>query len=185
MKIVGLGYKSRSGKDTLANMLVSKFRLAGIGDVRLVPFARKLKQVAHDLYGMYGLKDEAFYNEQANAHLRDVPLACGLTPVAIWIALGDTLKKATYEPMWRDYVFARNKCDVLIVPDVRYPAEAVAIKELGGEVYRVDRPSSVTKGSDRYLDDYAGWDGVIDNSGDLVQLDAQANLIVQHTTRKA
>lgn len=35
----------------------------------------------------------------------------------------------------------RNDCDVLLVPDVRFPNEVNRVLEVGGELWKVDRPS--------------------------------------------
>ncbi len=50
MKIIGLGHYSRTGKDTIANYTVDIIReLDPTLRVAKIPFATKLKQIAHEL----------------------------------------------------------------------------------------------------------------------------------------
>lgn len=59
-----------------------------------------------------------------------------------------------------------------IITDVRYKNEADAIKSLGGILIRVDRNTELNDDhiSETALDDYDGWDYVIDNNGTLGDL---------------
>lgn len=59
------------------------------------------------------------------------------------------------------------------ISDVRFPGEVEAIKARGGVVIRVNRPeviSTDTHESETSLDNYEGFDAVIENDGDLFNL---------------
>lgn len=188
MKIVAFGYKSRSGKDTAAKMLVQKARLCGrFNNVQHVPFARKLKQIAKDLFGIYGLQDGAFYEKKENEHLRDVRLSgIDRTPVQLWIALGNGLRELTHEFLWIDHVLS-TKCDLLVISDMRYPNEFKMVRERGGLTIKMLRDSAVEKGSDKYLDVVPDkmWDRIIDNNFGLPALDTAMDSIIESLTGDA
>lgn len=59
-----------------------------------------------------------------------------------------------------------------VITDVRYPNEAEAIKNLGGILIRIDRNTEFIDNhiSETALDDYNGWDYVIDNNGTFASL---------------
>lgn len=61
---------------------------------------------------------------------------------------------------------------IWVITDVRYPNEAEAIKNLGGVLIRIDRNTGFTDNhiSETALDNYDGWDYVIDNNGTLENL---------------
>tara|TARA_R100001244_G_scaffold120565_1_gene90177 strand:- start:2776 stop:3039 length:264 start_codon:yes stop_codon:yes gene_type:complete len=55
--------------------------------------------------------------------------------------------------------------ELAIVPDVRFPNEADAIKQAGGKVIRLTRsPHDDQHESETALDDYEGFDHVLDNA---------------------
>lgn len=68
-----------------------------------------------------------------------------------------------------------------IITDVRFVNEAKAIKDRGGIVIRVNRPSVVIDQhpSEISLDDYEGFDYVIENDGSLKDLDLKVAKIYE------
>lgn len=72
---------------------------------------------------------------------------------------GMSMNRVTYEPYW-------------IVPDVRFESEAKAIKDRGGLIIRINRDtgSTDTHISETQLDEYNGFDYIIDNYGTLEEL---------------
>ena len=69
-----------------------------------------------------------------------------------------------------------------IITDVRFPNEAQAIKDRGGIVIRVNRNSDIIDNhlSETALDNFKGFDHVIDNNGDissLIEKIKQLNLV--------
>jgi hypothetical protein len=175
-RYVGLGHTSRVGKDSLANAILrSLAEMVPQIPARRQSFASKLKAVTHDLYGWAGLKDEAFYNEKQHEHLRQEKLpALGLTPVEVWCRFGtDAVRHKVYGRTWVDYVMKTPWPESLIViPDVRFPNEAEAIKEAGGWLVKVVRPGygPLPTAADQALLGYTGWDLVVGGSGEMAEL---------------
>jgi hypothetical protein len=134
-KIIGLGHYSRTGKNTLANMI--GLELAGQAPgmkVRIISFASKLKDICNQLYSWDGLRDEAFYETEEGAALRDIKLqTLNMTPVEVWIAMGTpAVRENVYQNTWIDYALRGNdESDALIITDVRFPNEVQAIRDLG------------------------------------------------------
>jgi outer membrane protein assembly factor BamE (lipoprotein component of BamABCDE complex) len=60
--------------------------------------------------------------------------ALGMTPVEVWVAMGTpAIRENVYDRTWIDYVLQTDHdCDLLIVPDVRFPNEATEFKLIGG-----------------------------------------------------
>jgi hypothetical protein len=182
MKIIGLGHYSRTGKDSLANYFVQFGRDLGL-HIAKKSFASKLKEIAHDLYGWAGLKNEAYYNQPNREHERDVVLpALGMTPVDIWVKLGTpAVREQVYDRTWIDYLLKTDhQLDVLVIPDVRFPNEVEAIREQGGLLIKVVRGGYGPRNTvaDMALNDYTGWDEIIGGGG-LPELKRYALTIIQ------
>lgn len=80
--------------------------------------------------------------------------------------------------------FEKEKLPKWIITDVRFPNEAEAIKERKGIVVRIERKQpegtiGTQHSSETSLDNYTGWDVVVDNNGTLEQLYQQAHKIVK------
>lgn len=63
-----------------------------------------------------------------------------------------------------------KKFSNVVVDDVRFENEAVAVKEMGGEMWMIRRPSATKNfdhASEGALDNWDGFDHFIDNSGTL------------------
>ena len=176
MKIVGLGHYSRTGKDTLAGYILSACKQRGLNAKR-VGFADEVKVVSQQLYGWAGLKNREFYDRKENEHLRDrpLPLLSDLTPVDVWVAVGNKMREV-YPHTWiekaMDLGVNDSTLDILIISDVRFPNECEAIKGEGGNLVKVVRPGYGPKdtASDRALLGYSGWDYIIGGSGELIEL---------------
>lgn len=178
MKIIGLGHYSRTGKDSLANYLTARLETAGVTSKK-IPFAWKLKDICHQLYGWDGLREAAFYDIKENEYLRDVKLpTIGKTPVEIWVDMGTpAVRNNVYMNTWIDYVLRTDHgVDVIIIPDVRFPNEVEAIRELNGWLGKVVRPGYGPRNTvaDRALLGWNGWDAVVGQSGKMSELDQWA-----------
>ena len=170
MKIIGLGHYSRVGKDTTADALVSALCNRWIPSKKR-SFATSLKDVAHQLYGHLGLQRGWFYDQEHNAHLRDVKLPkVQKTPVQIWVELG-MAGRNIYGNTWIDLTL-RDDCEVLVIPDVRFQNEVDAIKALGGKVVKVVRPGITPRDTvaDKALADFVDWDDTVGESGEILEL---------------
>lgn len=170
MKIIGIGHYSRTGKDTFANALVKnlkhhrpELRITRTG------FARKLKEIAFELYHWAGVMPPEFYETAEGEVARNVRLPQlasdifpdGPTPVELWINLGtDAMRDNVYPHTWRDYLLkGTTDCDVLIITDTRFLNEAMPIKELDGVLIRMLRLGKGPRDSraDYELLRWRGW----------------------------
>lgn len=179
MRIIGLGHYSRTGKDSFANYLVEKLQRTRL-KVGKIPWAWKLKDVCHQLYGWAGLREATFYETPEGAKLRDVVLpAIGKTPVQIWVDMGTpAVRDQVYDRTWIDYVLQTDHgLDVLLIPDVRFENEIEAIRALGGQCIKVVRPGYGPKPTvaDRTLVGYRNWDNVIGDEGSMASLEEWAD----------
>lgn len=188
MKIIGLGHYSRVGKDTFADALVKSVREFDPSfRVGKIPFARKLKQIAHDLYAWDGMREPEFYDTKEGEPFRDIPLpTIGKTPVEIWVALGTPgVREAVYDATWIDYVLKTDHgLDVLVIPDVRFPNECEAIRAVGGTLIKIVRPGYGPRKTvaDRALVGWDGWDYVFGFTGRLLDLCQRASQVARWVT---
>jgi len=162
-KIIGLGHRRRVGKNEGANFLKNH-----IGDVEIISFADKLKEMAHDLYGCYGLKDKDFYEN--HPHWRSIPLdIIGKSPREIWIEFGNK-NREIHKDIWVDFVKHKiGDYENVIIPDVRWDNEGDMIHQMGGICVKIDNPRIPHSDdpSDCALENWGGWDFVIENNGTL------------------
>jgi hypothetical protein len=172
MKIIAFGHQKRVGKDTASGFVSTYLRVErGVRRVKKAGFADKLKDVCYQLYSWAGLQNKDYYEE--NPHMKEVVLhAIGKTPREIWISFGNEVKEATYRNTWLDYLIKtseEDKIDWLVVSDMRFPNEADYIREAGGLVIKVTRPSVLhtSDAADDPLLTYQNWSNVIINDGTL------------------
>lgn len=166
MRVIGLGHYSRTGKDTFANLLRNELLFHNRKlRVKKLPLAWKLKQVCHELYAWSGLREAEFYETEEGAPYRDAKLdGLDMTPVELWVAFGtDAVRERVYSRTWIDYVLRNNhECDVMIVPDVRFPNEVDAFREMNALLIKTVREGYGPRDTkaDQALMHYTGWDFV-------------------------
>ena len=157
-----------------------------------VSFAWKLKQICHELYGWAGCREPEFYDTPEGELLREVKLErliCddrpeGLSPRDLWINMGtNAVREQVYQRTWLDYVLNTDfGVKVVIIPDVRFPNEAVGIEDRGGILIKMVRPGFRPDerdvpdhlNPDKALLSYTGWHYVLGASGDIRDLGEQA-----------
>lgn len=176
--IIGLGHRKRVGKNTFADMLEDELEERGY-DVFKIALAADMKSMAHELFGMYGIRDAWHY--EANPEHREIPLdRINKSPRQIWIEFGNLMRSIDPD-IWVNRVKGlinnigfRAKLNALkpnafIITDVRYPNEAKAIKSWGGYVIKVIRPDAPRSDdvADCALENYTGWDYTVFNNSDL------------------
>lgn len=182
MKILGLGHYSRTGKDTFANAVIERLQKHTDLKASKIPFAWKLKQICHELYAWDGMREPEFYDTPDGEKYRDIKLpTIGKTPVEIWVAMGTpAIREQVYQPTWIDYLLKSDLgLDVLVVPDVRFPNEVSAIKDLGGTLIKIVRPGYGPRNTvaDQALVGFTGWDYVFGAHGDINMLRLEASYI--------
>lgn len=184
MQIIAFGHRKRVGKDKASTFLITELRMRSL-PLRIVRagFADKVKDVAHQIYAWAGLMPGEFYELPENEYLKEVVLPLiGRSPRQVWIGVGNGVRGAVgYDGTWKDYLLRSTRADLLVVKDLRFPAEAEGVLSLGGWVYRIDNPRApvVVDGADEPLADWRGWTGVVDNSGTLNDLHAAVAAIAR------
>lgn len=167
--IIGLGYKARVGKDTVADYLEDSHRFCKIA------FADALKGACKIIFGLsreqlYGsLKDEmdTFWNATPRSILQKTGTECMRRGYRddIWIRAVERRISERPEFDW-------------VVSDVRFLNELLAIRSWGGRVIRIDRKeapeiATATHASETELASYRDWDYTVDNNGTVEELHSQ------------
>ena len=158
--IIGLSGYAQSGKDTVAGMLIGLYGY----DNRA--FASKIKdlliEINPNLNNYFDLKgavdavswDQAKLSAEVRRLLQD---------------LGVGARKIFGEDFWVSQTLNGIKPeDKIVVTDVRYPNEAQAIKDLGGIIWRIQRPGVLPVNdhpSESALDDWKYDKVLVNNSG--------------------
>ena len=186
--IVGFGHRRRVGKDTVADLVRDRLRAAGVNVFRDA-FAWNIKQATRLMFRYAGLADDSAYERWPK--LREVALPdIGLSPRDLWIAVGNKIREVAPDVWIRGVLDnpAYVSGSVLIISDLRYPAEVKAIRDRGGAVIKVVRPGT-PESTDVADSALAGmktgaWDRVVLNDGDLDALDRKAGFLAEWITRR-
>lgn len=158
MRIIGLTGRARAGKDTVAQIIEGEFAAAPgfAGSNRPLRFVRQgfadaLKVSAARALGFDGTAAECVawcnrlkvdgtvyaYVDRTDDH----PLE--LTGREYLQRYGTEAHRDVFgSDFWLDAVLPkrRDDCDLLVIPDVRFPNEARRVRERGGAVWRITRP---------------------------------------------
>jgi hypothetical protein len=173
--ILAFGYKKNRGKDSVANFIQDHLSaFAPELKVVKVGFADKLKDIAFQLYGWAGLKRGVYYETHYEEKEMKLP-RLDFTPRELWIGTGNKMRDV-YGATWIDFVLNGGiKADVILIKDMGYTNEAIAIENRGGFLYKVDRDGPLDSDPrETELDSWTRWAREIDNSGDLRDLHTQA-----------
>lgn len=181
MKIIAFGHQKEVGKSTAANFLNTLLRIAAPKLViKHAPFADKLKNVAYQLYSWAGLERAIYYETHYLEKEMPLPLLDGLTPRDIWIAVGNKMRDI-WQSTWIDYVLKNIKADIVIISDLRFENEAIAIRAARGILIKI-----VRDGTPRGIDPaevsllhWTDWDKIIVNNDQLNQLNEQMEALVK------
>lgn len=199
--IIGVSGKARSGKGVLAELAASAYGAtvvsfaAGVkeevADFLDYVVARTYKGgpvERRHLYGEQADKEEPLVVETEDLPLTEIFDFIGspnfafmpnesvaiFTPRSLMQWWGTEYRRAQDENYWVKKALAKctdpNK--IYIIDDCRFENEAIAIKNKGGYLVRVERPlgpipSNPDHPSEVALDNWGGWDVVITNSSSL------------------
>lgn len=163
-KIIGLTGYARSGKDTIANILVEEHGYIRIGFADAIrDFLLKLNPILMDGHrlgeyvGLYGW-EVAKAQDEVRRLLQETGMAA---------------RQIFGEDFWVEQVLQKiGPTDNVVIPDVRFKNEAHIITLLSGQLWRVNRPGVKPVNShisESDLDDYAVAH-VIDNSKSVLDL---------------
>lgn len=168
--LIGLSGYARSGKDSVANILVKNYgyeRRAFADKLRDVlyklnpivsPSDRRLQDVIDEL-GWEGSK-KSEYNDEIRTLLQRLGTEAG--------------RQTLWDSIWVDAAMHDvGPKDKIAFADVRFPNEADAVRDAGGIVVRVERPgieAANTHASETSLDNYY-FDHYLPNDGTLRDLE--------------
>ena len=159
---VAISGKAGTGKSVLAKLFIEEYNFKHIS------FARKLKDLAMDLFGLsyaqtYGSEKDRGLLQQLGPKMREID-----------------------SDVWVKYVLReidRNPDADYVLDDLRYRNELDALKGAGFILIRIESsveerkkripntfPIDEFHESETDLDDYTDWDYVIDNESDLASL---------------
>jgi hypothetical protein len=177
--VIGLSGWARSGKDTVADYLVSSHGYTKVS------FATPMREA------LYRLNPKITINE-----VQSTPLRVGVD-VYDWEGLKDRSpdvrgllqrfgtevgREMFGEDFWINYALDSIPDGAkAVIADVRYPNEADAIKKLGGKVIRVQRNGVVAANehlSENALNDYE-FDSIIKNDADIHSLQSVVNWTIK------
>lgn len=180
MKILALGHRAQTGKDTLAGFMATQIRLTNRKvNVQVAGFADEMKDFCYKMYSWAGLKRKEHYEtypEDKNTIL--VPL--GKTVRQLWIEVGNHMR-AYDNDVWVRALLTRPQVDTLIVKDCRYQNEFDMVKKLGGNCVKIirDNVPVLDNVADNALESCSDWDLVVDNNGDKAELHRKATMLVE------
>ena len=134
--IIGITGLAGSGKDTIGHILVEEF-----GFKRL-SCATKVKDIAAQLYGWDRKKLEGLEPEDRKWREEFVDPIFNITPRKALIKIGEGLKSILDDRIWSNIVkreILENGFNDVVITDVRFPSEIALVRELKGEIIRVER----------------------------------------------
>ena len=105
---------------------------------------------------------------------------CSLTPRDIWIGVGNKLREID-EACWIESALENCDADIVIISDLRYISEAIALVDRKACLVRVNR--DVPRGTDPAevsLLDWADWCRDLDNNGTLQDLYKKAEELADY-----
>lgn len=193
-KIIGFAGLKGAGKDTAASVLIDEF---GFTNLKM---AGGLKAMTYAYLSYIGVPDHTAYR-LVDGDLKETPheAFAGKTSRLFQQVLGTECGRTYFGiDFWVDAFKAATKTHSKVVcTDVRFPNEVAAIRELGGEVYRINNFSAIPENvihNPTWLDHLLvkmGWskglilhpseryvlsldvDGELDNNGSIEDLHEQ------------
>lgn len=180
-KLIGIySPAAQSGKSFAANVLAQH----GFASLS---FAEPIKRMGVEFLMSFGYpKDQAVRFVFADKEKFIPEIDC--TPRHVLQTLGtDWGRKCIDERIWltsmqtRIAKSLRSDAVGVVIDDVRFENEAKMIKDMKGEMWKIVRPSVVNRSthvSEGQLDNWDGFDRVIENSGTIQQFRDQLNEII-------
>ena len=180
MKLIGLSGKSGSGKDTVANYLVTNYNYTKLS------FGSVLKDVVSCIFGWprnllegdtkesreFRNKEDKWWSE----HLK-----IKITPRIALQKIGtDVFRMHFHQDIWLLILKKQiTKYDKVVVTDIRFLNECNMIKEIGGIIMKISRDNIIkdTHLSENILDNIK-FKYNITNNGTIEELNKKINSIV-------
>jgi len=172
MKVIGFAGLKRSGKDSATNTVVAHY------PARRVAFADPIK------IGLYAMLQGAgvTYNDLVDDDKKEVPIPqIGRTPRYCFQTLGTEWGRQLISPtLWIDIAKrtveeAHRLNQHAVISDIRFEDEAQAVRDMGGTVVHIVRPS------DSAPDEHASEKGLFVAKGDYCILnDSTLHVFREH-----
>mgnify|MGYP006273994503 CR=1 FL=1 len=179
MRIIGLAGRKRSGKDTVGKYICDTYGFMPES------FARPLKESIRIIYG--------WTSDHTDGELKEVTCPYWkVTPRTVMQQPGTEIGRQLDRDIWRKSMERRlmtvmqhddeSRIPVgVIITDVRFPNEADGIRELGGEIWRITRPTlgpqTDLHPSETSLDRYR-FDREVENDGSMEDLYAKVRVLL-------
>ncbi len=183
MKIIAIGHQKNTGKSTLAKYLITILRIRNKGKkIGQISFADGVKDVSYQVFGWTGIQPGIYY--ESHYKEKEIPLPCGKTPRDIWIAVGNKLREID-KGAWIYSALFGCDYDILIIPDLRFYDEAIALEEKKACLVKLNR--DVPRGTDPAEVSLLGWNHWcmdIDNNSTLQNLYKRAEEIADYLERE-
>lgn len=188
--IIGIAGKAQAGKDTTAMMInfLREYPEASwnmywnndlpfeVEDYNIVHFADLLKDASEIMLSLPRFTMQGTHGKNIRFDWLD-----GITGREFLQKFGTAVRNEIHPDFWTRALFIRHHSNPnLIIPDVRFPNEAKIVKNHGGILIRIERPGAGAGDhiSETALDDYKGWDIVIDNVGTIEDLYKQVKFLM-------
>ncbi len=204
-KLIGVVGKKRSGKDTIADYLIKN------NGYQRYSFADPIKRGIMEMFGftevqMWGSTEDKetvdqrwgisprrmlqivgteLFQFDIQKHLNEGEFPVGR---AVWVERFKLWYQDEKESHIREFLSAKKAGIIngepefnIVIADLRFPHEAKAIREMGGEIWRVDRPSLISEdmhASEKEQESIVS-DHTIINNGTLDELFNKTNLILE------
>ncbi len=186
MILIGLGAKARQGKTYVSNYMKETYP-----EIECYAFADELKRYCKEHH------NELVPQWQLAHQVKHLPLAkedpiYGYTAILQWY--GTEIVRKRNPNQWVDIVaekIRKDKTEIAIVTDVRFPNEAAYIKNHDGYLVEVIRHNEdgtryydpnrdKNHASETALDDYLGWDySILCKSGNLDSLRIKSETVIR------
>ena len=168
--IIGLSGYAQSGKDTVADYLMAEH-----GFIRRA-FADNIRRMLYDVNPMIGHEPlQVKVDVDGWDKAKQDPIVRRMLQV-----LGVSARENIHQDVWINAALDRVLNDRIVITDVRFINEAEAIRNRGGEIWRVVRPGVNAVNShvsETQLDNYK-FDQYLVNDGSITDLHNQVlNLI--------
>lgn len=147
--LIGLAGRAGAGKDTVGGMLVAAEELNGrfdSGPWKLISFAAPIKKICGEIFNF---SDRQLHGDRKNSPDPRYQRADGtfLTPREAMQRCGTELGRACYPLIWTELALRNAQALIaagssVAITDVRFITEAKAIRDAGGQVWRIWRPSA-------------------------------------------
>ena len=172
--IIGLSGYARSGKDSVAELLVLNYGF------KRVAFADGIRQALVALNPLIG---SLRLNDIVGEHGWEVAKSTEEVRRLLQVMGTEVGRKLIHEDVWVWRLFnSINTDERIVIPDVRFPNEARMIEQNGGEVWRINRHNHKPVNdhiSEHAMDNHM-FKRVVYNDGTLDDLADEVFMLMRH-----